>query len=115
MFGIGGDDRKPIPAFSLNRKDQMLARQRPKLSRMEKRIVIFMPIIIVVMAWFAYDLRNKLDQARQSGLKPVAADIHLTAMARPAYDALPALPAEAEIEAMRADAAARVGRGEAVP
>lgn len=115
MFGIGGDDRKPIPAFSLNRKDQMMARQRPKLSRMEKRIVIFMPIIIVVMAWFAYDLRNKLDMARQSGLKPVAADIHLTPMARPAYDALPALPADAEIEAMRADAAARVGRGEAVP
>lgn len=115
MFGLGDDRRKPVPAFSLDRKEQMLARQRPKLSRMEKRIVIFVPIIIAVLAWFAYDLRDKLDAARQAGLMPVATDARLAPMPHPDYDALPALPADADIEPLREPARALVANGAAVP
>lgn len=115
MFDAGGPGKKDVPAFSLDRTDQMRARQKSKFTRMEKRIVIFMPILIVLLAWIAYDLRDKLNSARASAQKPVAADARLSPMPRPAYDALPALPADTEVAVQREAARALVARGAAVP
>jgi hypothetical protein len=115
MFDPAGPDRKEVPAFSLDRKDQMRARMKSKLTRMEKRVIVFMPVLIIVLAWVAYDLRDKLDAAREAGLKPVAADIHLTPMSRPTYDSLPALPDETAVATLRPMAQELVGRGAGVP
>jgi hypothetical protein len=115
MFEPGGPKQQDIPAFSLDRKDQMRSRQRAKLSRMEKRIVIFLPILIVVLAWIAYDLRDKLDAARSASLQPVAETITLAPMPRPDYTALPALPSDAQIAAQREAARKLVAEGATVP
>ncbi len=113
MFPGKHNDEPPV--FSLDRVDQIRARNRRMLSRKETRVLIFLPILLALLAWTMWDWRNKLAEALAGAPEPIPAPAKLLPMARPVYESLTALPSEAEIATMRESAAALVKSGAALP
>lgn len=107
--------RREAPVYSLDRQDQLINRQKKGFSRMEWRVIVFLPVLLVVLAWFAWDLRNSIAASAAAGLRPIQEDIELPAMLRPDYDVLPPMPAEAEIAGQRAAATKLVAEGKPLP
>jgi len=102
MLPTGPDPRRAEPPpFSLDRKDMLRAKQRRQLSRTEWRMVIFLPVLLGLLAWTMYDWKDRIAAAMagQQEILPITA--RLTPMARPGWDALPALPTAAAITAER--------------
>jgi hypothetical protein len=112
MFNLPG--RQP-PPFSLDRKTMAQAAQRRQLSRTEWRMLIFLPVLMIVIAWTIYDWRGRMGEAMDLTLNPIPAEARLTPMGRPLYESLPALPGEAEIAELRAPARELVAIGQPVP
>ncbi len=116
MFPNGPDSRRSAPPpFSLDRKDIMRGRQRRQLSRTEWRMVVFLPVLLGLLAWTMWDWKERIASTVSGQGEQLPVTAKLSPMQRPAWDALPTMPALAEVEAARASAAALVEVNAGVP
>ena len=116
MFPTGPDPRRAEPpAFSLDRRDIMRAKQRRKLSGTEWRLVLFLPLLLGLMAWTMWEWKNNMAAAMAGAVEQLPVPAKLTPMPRPGWDVLPPLPDATAIAAERAGAAALVEVGAGVP
>lgn len=115
MLDFGQDKKKPVPAFSLDKGDINRARVKAKLSRVEWRLVLFMPVLLGVIAWTVYDWRMKIGEAMKGALEPIPATLVLKPMLRPSLDAMAPPPPPAEVVAARPAADAMVAAGQPPP
>ncbi|MDW8372947.1 MAG: hypothetical protein RMM29_04765 [Planctomycetota bacterium] len=109
------DPQRRPPPFSLHRRDMMLARQGRGLSRVEWRMAIFMPILLLVIGWTVWDWRERMADAMARGAEVLPIEQRLAPMAKPLWDALSALPDAAAIAVEREHAQALVAADASVP
>lgn len=109
------DPHRRPPPFSLNRRDLMWARQGRGLTRVEWRMAVFMPILLLVIAWTIWDWRDRMAEALAHGGEVLPVEQRLAPMPRPEWDALGALPDAEAIGAEREAAQQLVAAEAAVP
>jgi hypothetical protein len=116
MFPTGPDPRRSAPPpFSLDRKDILRAKQRRQLSRTEWRMVVFLPVLLGLLGWTMWDWKERLASTLVGKGEQLPVTAKLSPMARPGWDVLPAMPAQAEIDAAREAASALVDVNAGVP